>query len=117
MEIATLLRLANLILAMIGLAALGVTMMTRRQQVSRRIRRVTMWVYGMLMYTAYASGVALSRGTQISLATWMIALVLTGLVVSLVWTPEGDDEFPPDDGSLGQRLLDALDHLYHHRRF
>lgn len=110
-ELDVVLRITAMVLSMAGLAALGSTMITKRDKVPRRIRRVTMWVYGMLMYIAYGSGVALERDTPISPATWIGVGVLLGLVVSLVWRPDGDDRLPPDDGSVGQHLFDAYHHI------
>lgn len=104
-------RIANVVLSISALGMLGANMMARRPCITRRSRRTAIWLYAMLLVLAYTSGDGLHDHRPLHEGIIMLTLCLIGLLVSLIWNPEGDDKYPPDDGSWGQWLLDRLARL------
>lgn len=107
-------RIVNVGLAFLAFVGLGMNMVSRRHLITRRARRVLMWVFAMLGIYAYGSWVAYSHDFEVTVVTYAISFVMAGFVLSLIWHPEGDDKRPPHDGSLGQKFLDAFDEAYDH---
>lgn len=103
------LRLANCVIASVCVAAMTFGMVTRRHKTPRRIRRIGAWVFAILSVNAYGSGYLYSRHADLNPAAVMLFLVLCGLGGALIWHPEGDDKFPPDDGALTNRFMAWLD--------
>jgi hypothetical protein len=102
-------RLIAMVLVALGIALMTHTIVTRRDTTPRRVRRVIMWLYFILLVVGYGLGWAFAHEVVVNPAVYWMTTGLLGLVASLVWHPEGDDELPPRDNSIGTKFLRWLD--------
>lgn len=94
----TLVRLLNLILVACAVAGMTHDFVVRRDRVTRRVRRIMMWIYLVLLNMGYATAINVWADAPLTLAVQIFPFLLTGLVASLIWNPPGDDLRPIDGG-------------------
>lgn len=99
------LRLINCILAGLCVAAMTFGMVIRRHSMPRRIRRISAWVFLIILNIAYGSGYLYSNGNDVNPPAVTMLLVLCGLGIAMIWHPEGDELTPPHDGALTNRFM------------
>lgn len=64
---------------------------------TRRSRRVSLWLYAMLVAVAYGSLDAARQDVPIAPRSFVVTAVLIGLIASMVWHPEGDTDIPAQE--------------------
>lgn len=102
-------RTVNLILLMLCIAALTVNMITRWRYMNRRTRRILCWVYAILLNVAYAFTFVIREHRSNNPSVPIASILFTGLLISLLWHPRGDEKRLLDDHSLGSRFLFWVD--------
>lgn len=102
-------RIIALILLVLCIAGLTATIIGRRDKATRRVRRITMWIFAFMVICAYGIGDNITDEIRVSATIYATAGCFFGLLVSIVWHPKGDDKLPNEDGALGSRFIIWLD--------
>lgn len=102
-------RYFNLVILFFVICCLTATIVYRRPHVPRRTRRIVMWVYFFLLICMYVIADDIQDEIRLNAAVYLTTGCFMGMLISMLWHPEGDDRTPPDDNSLGTRLLAWLD--------
>ena len=68
-----------------------------------------MWVYFIFCNFIYGTSIAIKEERPFNWSIVLATILFAGLFLSVLWHPPGDDHLPPEDGSLGTRLLLWLD--------
>ena len=102
-------RLINFVLLIAVIAGITTIILVRRDKATRRTRRVMMWIYLIFINFAYATADNLHDNIRINPPVVLSTILLVCLGASMIWQPDGDDRYPPEDGSVGSRLIKWLD--------
>lgn len=102
-------RVINFVLLILVIAGFTMVILVRRDRATRRTRRVMMWIYLIFVNFAYATADNLHDKIRVNPPVVVSTILLVCLGLAMLWQPEGDDKFPPNDGSLGTRLLEWFD--------
>jgi hypothetical protein len=86
------LRLANAVLAMIDVALILAGSIAHWHLMPRRVKQIAPWVTALLLVVAYGSGEAAHQDTPSGIRVALMACVLLGLMVALLYRI-GDDDY------------------------
>lgn len=100
----------NFLLLVLIIAALTANIIARRKKANRRTRRIMMWIYAIFLNFAYGTADNLHDHVRVNPPVLVGTALLAGLLVAILWRPEGDDETPPHDNAIGTRFSLWLDH-------
>lgn len=103
-------RALNFGLLVLIIAGLTANIVARRKKAHRRARRIMMWIYLIFLNFAYGTADNLHDGIRINPPVIVATGLLAGLLIAILWRPDGDDAKPPDDGALGTKFTLWLDH-------
>lgn len=102
-------RLINFVLLFLVIVGFSATIISRRSKAIRRVRRITMWVYLIFLNFSYGTADNIHDHIRVNPPVIISTFLLLGLLLSIIWKPEGDDCLPPDDGAMGSRFAAWLD--------
>lgn len=103
-------RQINLILILACIAGLTTNMIVRWRIVNRRTRRILSWIYAIFLNFAYGYIITIQQHRPFNPSVLIATVCLTGLFISMLWHPDGDEKRMFEDNSLGSRILIWIDH-------
>lgn len=102
-------RQINIVLLALCLGGLVANMIVRRPHLMRRTRRVLGWIILIFINFVYGYSIAIREHRTFNASVLVATLLLAGLLVALLWHPDGDEKPPPYDGAVTSRFLLWLD--------
>lgn len=102
-------RMTALILLVLCIAALTATIIIRRNKATRRVRRITLWVFLFLCICCYGIADNIQDDIRVSITSYLSAACFLGMLLSMIWHPQGDNRLPNEDGAVGSRFIIWLD--------
>lgn len=102
-------RMVALVTLVLCIGGLTATILVRRRQAPRRVRRIMMWMYFFFIVCTYGIADNIDDQVRVNFASYLTALCFAGLLLSLLWHTRGDNKLPNDDGSIGSRFILWLD--------
>lgn len=102
-------RWINMVMLIACVAALTANMIVRRNNIPRRARRITAWVYALLINVVYGYSISIQEHRHFNWSVGLGTILLVGTLASILWHPPGDNKPPPYDGALTSRFMFWLD--------
>lgn len=102
-------RVFNMMVLAGCIAGLTANMIVRRGKIIRRVRRITGWIYLVLLNFVYSYSISIREHRPFNYSVFTGSILLIGTLVAILWHPPGDDKPPPHDGALTSLFMFWLD--------